>query len=63
MAASHITKMFIKTAPGSILVGVQCDLCRSWPTQTEVTVKGLNFIKEDSPEAIGHAIADWYPTL
>ena len=63
MAASPIPKLFINAEPGSILMGVQRDFCRSWPNQTEVTVKGLHFIQEDSPEAIGHAIADWYPTL
>ena len=63
MAKSPIPKLFINAEPGSILVGAQRDFCRSWPNQTEVTVKGLHFIQEDSPEAIGHAIADWYPTL
>jgi len=63
MAESPIPKLFINAEPGSILVGAQRDLCRSWPNQTEVTVKGSHFIQEDSPEAIGHAIADWYPTL
>ena len=63
MAKSPIPKLFINAEPGSILVGVQRDFCRSWTNQTEVTVKGLHFIQEDSPDAIGHAIADWYPTL
>ena len=63
MAESPIPKLFINAEPGSILVGAQRDLCRSWPNQTEVTVKGSHFIQEDSPEAIGRAIADWYPTL
>ena len=63
MAESPIPKLFINAEPGSILVGVQRDFCRSWPNQTEVTVKGLHFIQEDSPDAIGRAIADWYPTL
>ena len=63
MAASPIPKLFINAEPGSILVGVQRDFCRSWPNQTEVTVQGLHFIQEDSPDALGHAIADWYPTL
>lgn len=63
MAASPIPKLFINAEPGSILVGVQRDFCRSWTNQTEVTVKGLHFIQEDSPDAIGHAVADWYPTL
>ncbi len=63
MAESPIPKLFINAEPGSILVGAQRDFCRRWPSQTEVTVEGLHFIQEDSPEAIGRAIADWYPTL
>ena len=63
MAESPIPKLFINAEPGSILVGTQRDFCRSWPNQTEVTVEGSHFIQEDSPEAIGHAIADWHPTL
>lgn len=63
MAESPIPKLFINAEPGSILVGTQRDFCRSWPNQTEVTVAGAHFIQEDSPEAIGRAIADWYPTL
>ena len=63
MAESPIPKLFINAEPGSILVGTQRDFCRSWPNQTEVTVEGAHFIQEDSPEAIGRAIADWYPTL
>jgi haloalkane dehalogenase len=63
MAESPIPKLFINAKPGSILVGVQRDFCRRWPNQTEVTVEGSHFIQEDSPEAIGRAIADWYPTL
>ena len=63
MAESPIPKLFINAEPGSILLGAQRDFCRRWPNQTEVTVEGLHFIQEDSPEAIGRAIADWYPTL
>ena len=32
---------------------------RSLPNQTEVTVKGLHFIQEDSPHEIGAAIAEF----
>jgi haloalkane dehalogenase len=63
MAESPIPKLFINAEPGSILVGPQREFCRSWPNQAEVTVEGSHFIQEDSPEAIGRAIADWYPTL
>ena len=56
LAQSSIPKLFINADPGSILVGPQRDWCRTWPNQTEVTVPGLHFIQEDSPEEIGLAI-------
>ena len=49
----------INADPGSILVGRQRELCRTWPNQTEVTVKGRHFLQEDSPDEIGHALADF----
>jgi len=63
MAASPIPKLFINADPGSILVGKQREFCRSWPNQTEVTVKGLHFVQEDSPAEIGQAVAAWYAAL
>jgi len=56
-------KLFVNAEPGSILVGRQRELCRKWPNQHEVTVKGLHFIQEDSPHEIGEAIANWYRSL
>ena len=63
MAESDIPKLFVNADPGSILVGKQTEFCRTWPNQTEVTVKGLHFIQEDSPQEIGDAIADWYTAI
>jgi haloalkane dehalogenase len=63
MAASPIPKLFINADPGSILVGKQREFCRSWPNQTEVTVKGLHFVQEDSPKEIGRAVATWHAGL
>ncbi len=63
MAESEIPKLFVNADPGSILVGKQREFCRTWPNQTEVTVKGLHFIQEDSPQEIGDAIADWYTAI
>jgi haloalkane dehalogenase len=60
---SSIPKLFINAEPGSILVGTQREFCRTWPHQKEVTVKGLHFIQEDSPDEIGRALADWIATL
>jgi haloalkane dehalogenase len=59
LAKSDIPKLFINADPGSILVGRQRELCRRWPNQTEITVKGLHFIQEDSPDEIGKAVADF----
>ena len=63
MASTDIPKLFINADPGSILVGKQREFCRSWPNQTEVTVKGLHFVQEDSPQEIGQAVAAWHAGL
>ncbi len=63
LSQSSVPKLFINGEPGSILVGVQREFCRSWPNQTEVTVKGLHFIQEDSGAEIGRAVATWLSTL
>ena len=63
MRQNQLPKLFINAEPGSILVGAQRDFCRTWRNQTEVTVKGLHFIQEDSPDEIGRALAEWIATL
>lgn len=63
LETSDLPKLFINADPGSILTGPQRDYCRTWPNQTEVTVPGLHFIQEDSPDEIGKAIRDWYQAL
>ncbi|HSN82680.1 MAG TPA: haloalkane dehalogenase [Polyangiales bacterium] len=52
-----LPKLFINADPGTILIGTQRKLARSFPNQEELTVKGLHFIQEDSPEEIGQAVA------
>jgi len=59
LETADIAKLFINADPGSILTGAARDYCRTWPRQQEVTVAGLHFIQEDSPDEIGAAIADW----
>jgi len=63
LAASPVPKLFVNADPGSILIGRQRDFCRSWPNQTEVTVKGSHFLQEDSPVEIGQAVARWLAAL
>jgi haloalkane dehalogenase len=57
LCASPVPKLFINAEPGSILTGRPREFCRTWPNQTEVTVKGTHFIQEDSPDEIGAAVA------
>jgi haloalkane dehalogenase len=59
LAQSKVPKLFVNADPGSILVGRQREVCRTWPNQTEVTVKGRHFIQEDSPDEIGTAVAEF----
>jgi haloalkane dehalogenase len=63
LSGSPLPKLFINGEPGSILTGDQREFCRSWPNQQEVTVKGLHFLPEDSPDEIGEAIARWRDAL
>ena len=60
---SDIPKLFINADPGSILIGDQREFARSWPNQTEVTVKGNHFIQEDSSEEIGIALRSFVESL
>ena len=57
LSSSDIPKLFVNADPGSILTGRAREFCRTWPNQEEVTVKGLHFVQEDSPDEIGQAIA------
>ena len=63
LAGSGLPKLFINAEPGIILTGAQREFCRTWPNQREVTVQGLHFIQEDSPDEIGRALAEWYTSL
>jgi haloalkane dehalogenase len=59
LASSDVPKFFFNAEPGSILVGRQREFCRRWPNQSELTVNGLHFLQEDSPNEIGRALADF----
>jgi len=56
---SGLPKLFVNAEPGVILTDAQREFCRTWPDQTEITVKGQHFVQEDSGEEIGSAIAHW----
>lgn len=59
LSESEIPKLFVNADPGAILIGPQREFCRQFKNQTEVTVPGIHFLQEDSPDEIGQAIADW----
>ena len=63
LESGEVPKLFINADPGVILVGSQREYCRSWPNQEEVTVKGLHFVQEDSPDEIGTAIRNFIKRL
>ena len=60
LKTSHVPKLFLKAESGGILAdGKVLEQARSFPAQTEVTVKGVHFVQEDSPDEIGSAVAGW----
>ena len=59
LPTSEIAKLLVVADPGAILTGAQLEDCRHWPNQHEVTVPGIHFLQEDSPDEIGTAIATW----
>jgi haloalkane dehalogenase len=64
LSTSSVPKLFFRAEPGAILAtGANLDFVRGLPTQTEVTVAGVHFIQEDSPDEIGKTIADWIEAL
>ena len=56
---ASVPKLFVKVEPGAIMPGESREFCGAWPNQTEVTVKGLHFVQEDSPHEIGAALKAW----
>jgi haloalkane dehalogenase len=60
---SNVPKLYISAEPGAIVRGRIREFGRSWPNQSEVTVKGSHTIQEDSPDEIGLAIKDFVTKL
>ena len=57
LSQSDIPKLFVNGEPGAIIIGPLKDYCRTLPNQTEITVKGVHYLQEDSPDEIGQAVA------
>jgi len=63
LLGADLPKLFINADPGAQVVGRIRDFCRSWPNQREVTVPGIHFIQEDSPDQIGATIREFVSSL
>jgi haloalkane dehalogenase len=63
LAESDVPKLFINADPGAIVTGRIRDYVRSWRNLTEITVPGVHFIQEDSPDEIGTALAQFVRQL
>jgi haloalkane dehalogenase len=54
-----LPKLFVDAEPGVFITGGIRELASSFPNQQRIEVKGLHFLKEDSPDEVGRAIASW----
>ncbi|MEO1330605.1 MAG: haloalkane dehalogenase [Pseudomonadota bacterium] len=63
LRASPVPKLLIDAEPGAIMKGPMLEAARIFPNQTEIQVKGVHFIQEDSGAEIGRAIVDWMAGL
>jgi haloalkane dehalogenase len=63
MSQSALPKLLIVGDPGAIIKGRALAFCRTWPNQTEVTVKGVHFLQEDSPDDIGTALQQFVKSV
>ena len=64
LKTTTVLKLFIKGEPGGILsAGRDVKFAQSLRPQTEVTVAGVHYLQEDSPDDIGRAVAAWMRAL
>jgi len=64
LATSSVPKLFVKAEPGGILSNdSDLNFVRKLSEQTEVTVAGVHYLQEDSPDEIGRAVTGWMETL
>jgi haloalkane dehalogenase len=63
LAESEVPKLFVNAEPGAIVRDRIRAIVRAWPNLQEVTVDGVHFVQEDSPDEIGAAVARFVRTL
>jgi haloalkane dehalogenase len=59
LSTSEVPKLLIKAEPGALLTGRAYEFARAWPNQREITVRGIHYVQEDSPDAIGAALREF----
>lgn len=63
LGRSDVPKLLIRAEPGYLLTNRLYDIAKTWPNQTEVTVKGGHYIQETTPDEVGTAIANFVRRL
>ncbi len=56
LSRSELPKLCISAEPGAVMRGRALEFCRGWPNQREVSVRGIHYVQEDSPQEIGGAL-------
>ena len=62
LSQSPLPKLYIQGEPGSMPQSERA-FCRTWPAQSEITIRGIHFLQEDAPDEIGVALATWLSAL
>jgi haloalkane dehalogenase len=63
LQSSDVPKLFVNAEPGALIRGEIREYVRTFPNLTEVSVPGVHFIQEDSPDEIGAAVAQFVRSL
>ena len=63
LRTTEIPKLFIDVQPGLAMGDEERAFARTFPNQTEFTVRGLHFAQGDSPDEIGAALAEFVDQL
>ena len=56
--SADLPKLYINSDPG-LLSSKIAEAIKDWPNLRSVTVKGLHFLQEDSPDEIGKYVAEF----
>jgi len=63
MLEADFPKLYIEGNPGMIMNGAPGEFARNWRNTSEVTVNGLHFLQEDSPDEITSALKSWISSI